>query len=156
MAAAWWVFQRRFELRALAGLVVGAFVGAAPPLIMRWIDPGNPLLPAYNNIFHSPYWPPVNEQFNFPYLHHPGALGPLSALARSVTPTGALQEAAPIGSFGLLVGAVVIAMALGWGADARRPPSRARALDRGGCRFPRVVRAVRCTCATCFPRPRCR
>ena len=123
MAAAWWAFQRRFELRALAGLVVGAFVGAAPPLIMRWIDSGNPLLPAYNNIFHSPYWPPVNEQFNFPYLHHPGALGPLSALARSVTDTGALQEAAPIGSFGLLVGAVVIAMALGWARtrDGRRP-----------------------------------
>jgi hypothetical protein len=123
MAAAWWAFQRRFELRALAGLVVGAFVGAAPPLIMRWIDSGNPLLPAYNNIFHSPYWPPVNEQFNFPYLHHPGALGPLSALARSVTDTGALDEATPIGAFGLLVGAVVIAMALGWARtrDGRRP-----------------------------------
>ena len=37
--------------------------------------------------FVSPYWPPVNEQFNFPYLHHPGALGPLSFPARSTAVT---------------------------------------------------------------------
>ncbi len=122
LALGWWIWTRRFALRALAGVVVGAAVAVLPPLIMRWIDTGNPLLPSWNNIFHSPYWPPVNEQFNFPFLHDPGPLGPISVIVRSFTDPVALQEAAPIGAFGVLIGAVVVALLLGWckADDGRR------------------------------------
>ena len=125
MALAWWALRGRFGWRALAGLAGGAFVSAAPPLILRWVDTGNPLLPAYNNIFKSPYWPPVNEHLNFPFLHDPGPLGPISVVAKAFTDTSALNDTAPVGAFGLLVGAVVVALLLGWcrGADGRGRPA---------------------------------
>ncbi len=115
------LLRRHGRMSALAGIAAGGLLSAGPPMIQRWIDVGNPVLPAYNNVFHSPYWPGVNERFNFPYLADPGALGPLDALWRAVTDTGALNEAAPVGAFGLLVVALSAALALGLVLLARRP-----------------------------------
>jgi hypothetical protein len=107
--------------RRLGYSVLGAMITALPPLVLRWIETGNPILPAYNNIFHSPYWPPINETLNFPYWPHPGAFGPLTAIWKAVVEPQVMAEAAPPGSFGLLIGATVLAVLLGWlGRDRAR------------------------------------
>jgi hypothetical protein len=120
LALGWW-WLARAGVRGLGGLLAGGCVVVVPPLLMRWIDTGNPLLPAYNNIFKSQYWPHVNEQFNFPYYREPGSLGPLDVIVRSVTDTTVLNEAAPVGAFGLLVGALLVALVLAWRRGASRP-----------------------------------
>lgn len=97
----------------------GAALTALPPLVLRWIDTGNPVLPAYNNVFKSKYWPPINEKLNFPFWLHPGSFGPFKAVWRAVTEPSVMVEAAPPGAFGLLIGAVVLALLLGW-LGARR------------------------------------
>ncbi len=107
---------RRFGYSAL-----GAAITALPPFILRWIDSGNPVLPAYNSIFRSPYWLPVSEEFNFPYWTHPGSFGPITAIWRAVIEPEVMAEAASPGSFGVLVGAIVIALLFGWlGRDRTR------------------------------------
>jgi hypothetical protein len=106
--------DRRHVARRLAYSVLGAAITALPPLVLRWIDSGNPLLPAYNNIFRSPYWLPINENANFPFWSHPGALGPLKAVWDAVAEPQLMAEAMPPGAFGVLVGAIVVALALGW------------------------------------------
>ncbi len=108
--------SKRFGYAAL-----GAAVTAVPPMVMRWIDSGNPILPAYNNIFRSPYWPHVNEQANLPYWVHPGTFGPIEAIWSAAIKPTLMQEAAPPGAFGVLIGAVIVAVLLGWlGHDRSR------------------------------------
>jgi hypothetical protein len=100
---------------------LGAAITALPPLALRWIDTGNPVLPALNNIFRSKYWLPVNEQANFPFWMHPGSFGPVKAVWDAVEEPQVMAEVSPPGAYGLLVGAVVIAVLLGWlGRDRTR------------------------------------
>jgi hypothetical protein len=107
---------RRFGYAA-----VGAAITGLPPLVLRWIDTGNPVLPAYNNIFRSRYWLPVNEKLNFPFWPHPGAFGPISVIWKAVVEPKLMTEDAPPGAFGVLIGATVIALLLGWlGRDRAR------------------------------------
>ena len=120
LAGGWWV-ARRAGWRGLGGLAAGALAIALPPFVLRWIDTGNPVLPAYNNIFKSDYWLHVNEQFNFPYNSDPGRFGPLNVLVRSATDTVSLNEAAPVGAFGLLVGAIAVALLVAWRRGGGRP-----------------------------------
>lgn len=110
---------RRFSFSAL-----GAAITALPPLLLRWIDTGNPVLPAYNNIFRSKYWLPVNEKLNFPFWAHPGTLGPVKAVWKAVSEPSVMVEDAPPGAFGFLIGAVVIALVLGWLGRDRTHASR--------------------------------
>jgi hypothetical protein len=105
--------SRKVTSRALCG-GLGAAITSLPPLVLRWIDSGNPVLPAYNNIFRSSYWPPVNEKFNFPFWPHPGTLGPLKAIWKGVLDPGLMAQTAPPGAFGILIGAVLFALLCGW------------------------------------------
>lgn len=105
--------RERLGRRAVHG-VLGAFITGAPPLILRWIDTGNPVFPAYNNIFKSPYWLPVNEKLNFPFFPHPGTLGPFKAIWDAMVSPGVMQEAAPPGALGALIGIVLVAALVGW------------------------------------------
>ncbi|HEX4187117.1 MAG TPA: hypothetical protein VHY83_04385 [Solirubrobacteraceae bacterium] len=100
--------------RRLGYAALGAAITALPPLVLRWIDTGNPLLPAYNNIFRSKYWPPVNEQANFPFWRDAGTLGPVEAAWKAVVEPKLMAEAAAPGAFGVFVGAIVVALLLGW------------------------------------------
>ena len=117
-----WICAGRTSRTTTTRLVYGA-LGAAitslPPLVVRWLDTGNPVLPAYNNIFHSKYWLPVNEKFNFPFWPHPGTLGPLKAVWEAVLDPNLMMEAAPPGALGVLIGAVVFALLFGWCAHER-------------------------------------
>jgi hypothetical protein len=119
----WIVLGRgsRSALRRLAYSLCGAAVTALPPLILRLIDSGNPLFPAYNNIFRSHYWLPVNEKLNFPFWLHPGSWGPFTAVWKAVVEPKVMSEDAPPGAFGIFIGAVVVALLLGWiGRDRAR------------------------------------
>jgi hypothetical protein len=107
-------FARRFGYAAL-----GAAITASPPLLLRWIDTGNPVLPAYNNIFRSKYWLPINEKANFPFWADAGPLGPIKAIWKSVTEPQLMAEAARPGAFGIFVGAIVVALLLGWSGRDR-------------------------------------
>src|SRR6185437_3665387 len=101
--------------------LLGVAITGLPPLILRWADSGNPVLPAYNNIFRSKYWLPVNEQLNFPFWMHPGAWGPIAGVWKAVVDPKLMSEDAPPGAFGVLIGALVIALLLGWiGSDRSR------------------------------------
>ncbi len=92
LALGWLVARRGDRLRGLTGIVAGGLVAALPPFVLRWIDVGNPVLPAYNNIFKSPYWPPVNEKLNFPFF--PDA-GPLDVVVKSFTEPSSAQRGEP-------------------------------------------------------------
>lgn len=120
-----WLALRAAEGRAAAfgGAVLGGIVSVAPPFAMRWIDVDNPLLPAWNHVFKSELWPARNEQLNFPFLPDPGPLGPLDALWTSLVHPGLMNEAAPVGSMGLLIAALVLALLFGF-----RPRRGPRAL----------------------------
>lgn len=100
---------------------LGAAVTGLPPLVLRWIDTGNPILPAYNNIFGSKYWLPINEKLNFPFWLHPGSLGPLNGIWKAVVEPSLMVEDAPPGAFGVLIGTIVLALLFGWlGRDRAR------------------------------------
>jgi len=100
---------------------VGAAITGLPPLALRWIDTGNPVLPAYNNIFRSKYWLPINERLNFPFWPHPGTFGPITAIWKAVVEPTPMAGATPPGTFGVLIGATVVAVLLGWlGRDQAR------------------------------------
>ena len=112
-----WIFSGRRSRSAGERFVfsaLGAAISSLPPLVLRWVDSGNPLLPAYNNIFRSPDWLPINETANFPFWPHPGTLGPLRAVWDAVTEPTVMAEASTPGAFGLLIGAIVVALLLGW------------------------------------------
>lgn len=104
----------RSVLRRFGYATFGALITGLPPLVLRWIETGNPVLPAYNNIFRSKYWLPINETVNFPFWPHPGPFGPLNAVLKAVTQPSLMAEAAPPGAYGLLIGATVLALLLGW------------------------------------------
>ena len=107
--------------KRLCYAALGAAITVLPPVVLRWIDSGDPILPAYNNIFRSPYWPHVNEQANLPYWVHPGSFGPIKAIWSAAVKPLLMAEDAPPGAFGVLVGAVIVAVLLGWlGQDRSR------------------------------------
>ena len=101
-------------LRRFTYAAMGAAITGLPPLVLRWIESGNPVLPAYNNIFRSPYWLPINEKLNFPFWAHPGIFGPIEAVWKAVVEPSLMVEDAPPGAFGVLVGTTVLALLLGW------------------------------------------
>jgi hypothetical protein len=113
--------RSRTVLRRLAYGAIGAVVTAGPPLILRWIDTGNPVFPAYNNIFKSPYWLPINEKLNFPFWPTAGILGPVKAIWQGVFHPGLMNEAAPPGSFAIPVVVVLAAILIGWCFRRRHP-----------------------------------
>ncbi len=98
---------------------LGAAITSLPPLVLRWIETGNPVLPAYNNIFRSKYWLPVNEKADFPFWPHPGAFGPITVVWKAVLDPSLMEQAAPPGAFGILIGAVLFALLFGWCARER-------------------------------------
>jgi hypothetical protein len=110
LVGGWLVVRGRGRWAGAAGIALGGLASAAPPFVLRWIDLGNPVLPAWNNVFKSEFWPPRNEQFTFPFGDDPGPLGPLETLWTTIVDPGQLNEAAPIGFAGLLVVAVVVAL----------------------------------------------
>jgi hypothetical protein len=113
VAAAW---SGRARLRALAGAAVGGLAALAAPFAIRWIDLDNPVLPAYNNVFRSDLWPPINEQFAYPYTDD----GPLEFVAHLVAAPERFSEGmSPPGALGLLVAALVVAIGLLWIAGRR-------------------------------------
>ena len=106
--------QSRSILRRLLYGAVGIAVTAGPPLALRWIDTGNPVFPAYNNIFKSPYWLPINEKFNFPFWPTAGTWGPVKAIWEGIFHPSLMNEAAPPGSFAIPIVLVVVAVLIGW------------------------------------------
>lgn len=107
--------------RRLVGVLAGASLTAVPPIALRVLDWQNPVFPAYNNIFKSKYWPPVNEHFNFPFWPDPPLEGFLT------WPWQALRAASPLldiqtpGFLGLLLPVVVGALLLVVPAFRARP-----------------------------------
>jgi hypothetical protein len=86
------------------GTACGALVAAGPVMIGRWIATGNPLFPQFNNIFKSPYYPPVNERLNLPFLKD-GSLGALLRVPVIVASApDRLMEAVPPGVVPLVAG----------------------------------------------------
>jgi hypothetical protein len=107
--------------RRLSYAAMGAAITALPPLVARWIDTGNPVIPALNNIFRSPYWLPVNETVNFPWWSNAGTFGPIKVIWEAVVNPSLMVQDAPPGAFGILVGAIVFALLFGWrGRDRSR------------------------------------
>lgn len=102
----------------LAGVLAGGITLAAPPLVQRWVEYGNPVFPMYNNIFRSSHYAPVAESFNLPYWQHPSALDALTTPWTIVWQPDRLNEMAPPGMFGGLLAAMLLLLALGWRRDS--------------------------------------
>ncbi len=121
-----WVMSRhglRAKTVRAAGGLLGLLITAAPPLILRWVDLGNPVLPAYNNIFKSPDWLPVNATLNFPFWPNAGLSGFLRSPFEAVFQPGLMNESASPGAFGAFAGLVLVAALIGWCARKRVPGS---------------------------------
>lgn len=58
----WLLWQSRLRLpwRALPLAVLAAVVVAGSSYVYAWVLTGNPVLPLFNNIFHSPFYPSAN------------------------------------------------------------------------------------------------
>jgi hypothetical protein len=96
-------FRRDRVALRLAGSVAGAIIVVGPGILVRWITTGNPVFPQYNQIFHSRYYPPVNETWNFPYFKPGAPADLLDAAAKSILEPSVLGEALPPGAFGVLI-----------------------------------------------------
>jgi hypothetical protein len=124
LVLAWLVFGvGAGRLRAGAGAIAGGLALAGPPFAIKWIELGNPLLPNYNGVFRSEYWPVSDRGATFPASYAGGAAGesplaelaePIELLLRTATDTGRMSQAAPDGSFGLITAATLVAALLLW------------------------------------------
>src|SRR5262249_53267221 len=114
--------RRGLPLRT-AGVALGGLLIAGPAFVVRWIDTGNPVFPAYNTIFKSPHYPLVDEQYNFPYWQHTDLWDALKAPYEAVVHPWLMNDSMPGGSMGLLAAAVAIAVVVGWRARGRRSVS---------------------------------
>lgn len=108
-------------VRRAVGALTGGLIAAAPAMILRWIDTGNPLFPSYNGIFKSEYGLPVNDKLNFPFVPNAGHFDWLRLPYDAVAHADRMSEAAPPGAYGLLVPVVALALLFGWRAPQRRP-----------------------------------
>ena len=110
------------RLRVAAGAVAGGLAAAAPPLLLRWIELGNPLLPNYNSTFRSDLWPTSGADLHFTTTRPGEDAGSIldragdvfEVIGRTVTRTQSLDGPSPDGSYGLLVAAIVVAALLLW------------------------------------------
>lgn len=124
LVLAWLVFGGGAgRIRSAAGAVAGGLALAAPTFAVKWIELGNPLLPNYNDVFRSRYWPTDYDAVTFPasYAGGPGTETPFShvsevgeVLLRTATDTGRMSQAAPDGSFGLIAAATLVVALLLW------------------------------------------
>ena len=108
------VHGKRRGLHVLAGAVAGAFVTAGTVLIERWVEFGNPVLPALNAVFRSREYPPINESYNFPFAADGGLHALLDFLPSVVFAPTTYVEATPPGAYGLLPFVLLIYLLAGW------------------------------------------
>ncbi len=113
----------RPKLERAAWACTGLVITGVPPFALRWIDTGNPVFPAYNNIFKSPYWLPVNATLNFPFWMGAGVSGFIRAPFESVFDPGLMGEDIAPGALGALAGLVLVAVLIGWRWRRRVPGS---------------------------------
>jgi hypothetical protein len=98
--------------RRVAGVTGGALVTGGTFYAFRWIDFGNPVLPAFNNVFKSDLWPHVNEPLNFPFWPEAPWYGLLTWPWESAQwGTPVMDQAGP-NTLGLLVASTVAAVVL--------------------------------------------
>lgn len=105
---------RRGTPAAIGGVLGGGLLFSLPPLLLRWIDTGNPVMPSYNNIFESAHWPPIHMTFAFPKIEDPGPLGPISTVWTTINDTASIESYSPDGALGLLSVAVAVALLTTW------------------------------------------
>lgn len=55
-----WQWRLRLPWRALPLAVLAGVVVAGSSYVYAWVLTGNPVLPLFNDIFHSPFYPPAN------------------------------------------------------------------------------------------------
>ncbi len=111
----WWLLAP-LRAKVPAGLAAAgaAVLVAGPQLLVRWVEVGNPLFPALNNVFRSPWWPPVNESFNLPFAPAGGLAEILKLPVLSVLEPTRFMEAVPRGVFGVLPALLLAFVLTGW------------------------------------------
>jgi hypothetical protein len=110
-----WLVMRRGSWKAPAAALLAAVAVAAPPMIIRWIDLDNPVMPLYNNVFKSPYWFATSAPFGSSPGQSTGSSGPpepLDTVWDSLVNTERWGQ--PVGAIGLLALAVTVALLVGW------------------------------------------
>jgi hypothetical protein len=111
-----WTLWRRapkmpFNWSAPVGFAAAALLAGIPWPLLRYLQTGNPVMPFFNALFGSPYWPPVNETFNFQSFGIGTSWPSLLRLPWEMTFSSQLfNEAVPAGVFGVLVLAVPCAL----------------------------------------------
>ncbi len=113
--------------KRLAGYTMGILVTALPLLLFRWLETGNPVLPYYNNIFKSPHFRTNRGITDFvisraefvarnPTVQLPDHWAPrwLRLPWQLVYDSSPYTEVAAAGVLGLLVPALIVAVAFGW------------------------------------------
>lgn len=106
----------RGALLRSVGALAGVLAMVAAPLLVRWAGTGNPLFPQLNAVFRSPYYPPINEQWNFPFAGDASLSAVPSAVLDFIRQPSIYTEAVPFGAFGLLFAWCLVWLIGGWRA----------------------------------------
>ena len=98
----------------LVGLIIGGSVIFGPQRLWTWVGTGNPFYPLLNNIFKSPYFAPVNANYDFPY-YGPHSLSALFSLPWTMFfYPSRFVEAVPAGGYSVLPALFFLALLVGW------------------------------------------
>ena len=124
LVLAYLVLRPKARISAVWGVIAGGLVAVGPPLVARYLDIGNPVFPALNGVFPSPYWEPIGAG-----VAEEGGGGlpigaPLRFLWDSVTDPAAAGDRVPIGTYGVLTLAVAGSLLVGAAFVRRRGESR--------------------------------
>lgn len=109
-----WSPSRRMFVRRALGIIGGFLITGVAGYAYTWAAVGNPVFPAYNNVFRSSFYPAINEKLNFPYLHQGGIESLMKVPWTMLVNPSRLTEALPAGAFGLLEVALLAAIVIGW------------------------------------------
>ena len=117
-----WIFMAgplRTIMNRTGGVALGGVLSAGPIIISRWVVTKNPVFPHFNNVFKSPYYPPINDHLNLPFLATRGVSALVHLPFFVVAEPTKLMEAVPPGVFGLLLAPLVATGLLGWAGGRR-------------------------------------
>ena len=112
-----WIFMAgplRTIVNRTGGIALGGVLSAGPIIISRWVVTKNPVFPHFNNVFKSPYYPPINDHLNLPFLATRGVSALVHLPFFVVAEPSKVMEAVPPGVFGLLLAPLVATGLVGW------------------------------------------
>ena len=110
----WAVKQGRPVTPKIIGLAAGGMVTFGPQRLWLWVTTDNPVFPLYNNVFRSPYFAAINENYNFPYFMPHGLTALVSLPWTTFRYPSDFVEAVPPAGYLALPALLFLVLLFGW------------------------------------------